>query len=73
VKPINLVTGLIDAIRERNPQLDPAGIEDVVLGVVSPIGDQGSDIARTAAVAAGFPTRPPASSSTGSARAGWRP
>ena len=55
VKPINLVTGLIDAIRERNPQLDPAGIEDVVLGVVSPIGDQGSDIARTAAVAAGLP------------------
>jgi acetyl-CoA C-acetyltransferase len=55
VKPISLVTGLIDAIRERNPQLDPAGIEDVVLGVVSPIGDQGSDIARTAAVAAGLP------------------
>jgi acetyl-CoA C-acetyltransferase len=55
VKPISLVTGLIDAVRERNPALDPVGIEDIVLGVVSPIGDQGSDIARTAAVAAGLP------------------
>jgi acetyl-CoA C-acetyltransferase len=55
VKPISLVTGLIDAVLQRNPQLDPVGIEDIVLGVVSPIGDQGSDIARTAAVAAGLP------------------
>jgi acetyl-CoA C-acetyltransferase len=55
VKPISLVTGLIDEIRQRNPQLDPAGIEDVVLGVVTPVGDQGADIARTAAVAAGLP------------------
>jgi acetyl-CoA C-acetyltransferase len=55
VKPISLVIGLIDAVRQRNPQLDPSGIEDIVLGVVSPIGDQGSDIARTAAVAAGLP------------------
>jgi acetyl-CoA C-acetyltransferase len=55
VKPISLVTGLIDEIRNRNPSLDPAGIEDIVLGVVSPIGEQGSDIARTAAFAAGLP------------------
>ncbi|GAA2092908.1 acetyl-CoA C-acetyltransferase [Streptomyces albiaxialis] len=54
-KPIDLVTGLIHALRERNPGLDPAMIDDIVLGVVSPIGDQGSDIARVAAIAAGLP------------------
>ncbi|GAA1071679.1 acetyl-CoA C-acetyltransferase [Pseudonocardia alni] len=55
VKPISLVTGLIDAIRERNPQLDTNTIDDLVLGVVSPVGDQGGDIAKTAAIAAGLP------------------
>src|SRR5438132_7298699 len=55
VKPIDLVTGLIDSVRERNPNLDPARIDDVVLGVVGPVGDQGGDIAKTAAIAAGLP------------------
>ncbi|WP_329379027.1 acetyl-CoA C-acetyltransferase [Streptomyces sp. NBC_01716] len=54
-KPIDLVVGLIHEIRDRFPGLDPAAVDDVVLGVVSPLGDQGSDIARTAAVAAGLP------------------
>jgi acetyl-CoA C-acetyltransferase len=54
-KPIDLVVGLIHALRRRFPGLDPAAIDDIVLGVVSPIGDQGSDIARIAAVAAGLP------------------
>ncbi|MET7401776.1 beta-ketoacyl synthase N-terminal-like domain-containing protein, partial [Dactylosporangium sp. NPDC005572] len=55
VKPVSLVVGLIDELRRRNPGLDPAAIDDVVLGVVSPLGDQGGDIAKTAAVAAGLP------------------
>src|ERR1700710_467902 len=55
VKPITLVVGLIDEIRRRFPELDPATIDDVVLGVVSPLGDQGADIAKTAAIAAGLP------------------
>ena len=55
VKPVSLVIGLIDEIRRRYPELDPATIDDVVLGVVSPIGDQGGDIAKTAAIAAGLP------------------
>ena len=55
VKPISLVVGLIDEIRARNPELDPAVVDDLVLGVVSPIGDQGGDIAKTAAIAAGLP------------------
>ncbi|MEW1988927.1 acetyl-CoA C-acetyltransferase [Brevibacterium casei] len=53
-KPIDLVVGLIDAVRERNPDLDDAKIDDIVLGVVSPVGEQGSDIARTAALVAGL-------------------
>ena len=55
VKPISLVVGLIEEIRRRFPELDPATIDDVVLGVVSPLGDQGADIAKTAAIAAGLP------------------
>ena len=55
VKPLDLVVGLIDELRTRNPDLDENLISDVVLGVVSPVGDQGADIARTAVVAAGMP------------------
>ena len=55
VKPVSLVVGLVDEMRKRNPTLDVDSIDDVVLGVVSPIGDQGGDIARTAAMVAGLP------------------
>ncbi|MFI1971195.1 acetyl-CoA acetyltransferase [Streptomyces cinnamoneus] len=54
-KPVDLVVGLIHELRRRLPDLDPAAVDDIVLGVVSPVGDQGSDIARIAAVAAGLP------------------
>ncbi|MFF1796616.1 acetyl-CoA C-acetyltransferase [Kitasatospora sp. NPDC058263] len=54
-KPIDLVVGLIHELRRRFPELDPAAVDDIVLGVVSPIGDQGSDIARIAAITAGLP------------------
>jgi acetyl-CoA C-acetyltransferase len=39
----------------RNPDFDPNRIDDVVLGCVTPIGDQGADIAKTAAIKAGLP------------------
>src|ERR1700710_715088 len=55
VKPVDLVVGLLDEVRTRNPGLDPGRVDDVVLGVVSPLGDQGGDIAKTAALAAGYP------------------
>jgi acetyl-CoA C-acetyltransferase len=55
VKPISLVVGLIDELRRRHGGLDPAQVDDLVLGVVSPIGEQGGDIAKTAAIAAGLP------------------
>jgi acetyl-CoA C-acetyltransferase len=58
-KPVSLVVGLIDELRKRNPTLDPALVEDVILGVVSPVGEQGADIARTAALVAGFETSGP--------------
>jgi acetyl-CoA C-acetyltransferase len=54
-KPISLVVGLIDELRKRNPTLDLDRVSDLLLGVVTPIGDQGSDIAKTAAIAAGLP------------------
>ena len=54
-KPVDLVTGLVDAVRERNPGLDVERLDDLLLGVVSPVGDQGAVIARTAALVAGLP------------------
>ncbi|CUU61043.1 acetyl-CoA C-acetyltransferase [Parafrankia irregularis] len=55
VKPVSLVVGLIDEIRRRNPNLAVDRLSDIVLGVVSPLGDQGADIARTAGLLAGLP------------------
>jgi acetyl-CoA C-acetyltransferase len=55
VKPLNLVVGLIDEMRRRHPNVDENMISDVILGCVSPVGDQGGDIARTAVIAAGMP------------------
>lgn len=55
IKPVDLVVGLIDEMRARHPGLDPDRIDDLVLGCVTPIGDQGSDIAKTAAIKAGLP------------------
>jgi acetyl-CoA C-acetyltransferase len=54
-KPVDLVVGLIHELLGRNADLDPHRIDDVVLGCVSPIGDQGADIAKTAAIKAGLP------------------
>ena len=55
VKPVSLVVGLVDELRARLPGLDPARIDDVVLGVVSAVGDQGGVVARSVALAAGLP------------------
>lgn len=58
-KPVDLVVPLIDAILERNAGLDASLIDDVVLGVVSPVGEQGGDIARTASLLSGLPESVP--------------
>lgn len=53
VKPITLLTTLLNELESRH-QLDTSKVDDIVLGCVTPIGDQGSDIAKTAAIAAGW-------------------
>ncbi len=53
VAPIKLATTALKAIRDRS-SLDTGLIDDVVLGVVEPFGEQGSDIARIAVLDAGF-------------------
>jgi acetyl-CoA C-acetyltransferase len=55
VKPVDLVVGLMHELLGRYVRLDPNRIDDVVLGCVSPVGDQGADIAKTAAIKAGLP------------------
>ena len=54
-KPVDLVVGLMHEMLVRNERLDPNRVDDVVLGCVSPVGDQGADIAKTAAIKAGLP------------------
>src|SRR6201994_4621302 len=54
-KPVDLVVGLMHEMLGRHNGFDPNRVDDVVLGCVSPIGDQGGDIAKTAAVKAGLP------------------
>ncbi len=49
------MVGLIEELKSRYPGLDPHTIDDIVLGAVSPVGDQGANLAKTAALAAGLP------------------
>lgn len=51
VKPVQLVAGLLNALQVRN-DLDTSQVDDIVLGCVTPVGDQGADIAKTAAMVA---------------------
>src|SRR5947209_3579703 len=53
VPALNLAAQALAAIKERNT-LDPALVDDVVLGCVDPVGEAGGDIARAAAIAAGY-------------------
>ncbi|GGP49744.1 acetyl-CoA acetyltransferase [Saccharothrix coeruleofusca] len=57
VKPITLASGVLAALARRN-DLDTSAVDDVVFGVVTPVGEQGADIARTAVLAAGWDLRP---------------
>jgi len=53
VKPVNLLAGVLRELQRRN-DLDTACVDDVVMGVVSPVGDQGAVIAKVAALKAGW-------------------
>lgn len=54
VKAIDLLVPLFKAVYERNGKFDTALVDDVVLGCVTPIGEQGGDIAKFAPVYAGW-------------------
>jgi acetyl-CoA C-acetyltransferase len=56
VKPIDLLAGVLTQLQQRNG-FDTAAVDDVVMGVVSPIGEQGSVIAKVAALKAGWDWR----------------
>jgi acetyl-CoA C-acetyltransferase len=56
VKPISLLAGVLTALQRRN-DLDTSQVDDVVMGVVSPVGEQGSVIAKVAALRAGWDFR----------------
>ena len=53
VTALNLAAQTLEAIRTRN-NLDPRQVDDVVLGCVDPVGEAGGDIARAAAIVAGY-------------------
>ena len=53
VKPITLLSDLLISLQERN-QFDTAAVDDIVMGCVTAVGDQGAVIAKTAALTAGW-------------------
>jgi len=53
ITPIRLATQMLEAVRDRN-KLDTKLIDDVILGCVAPVGEQGANIARVAALNAGY-------------------
>ena len=54
VKPINLLASLFKALSNRNNNFDTSEVDDVVLGCVTPIGEQGGDIAKFGHAMAGW-------------------
>ena len=53
VQPIQLLTSVLGALKTRN-NLDTSYVDDVIMGCVTPVGEQGADIARTAVLEAGY-------------------
>src|SRR5688500_20123181 len=56
--PVDLAAEMLVALQERN-DLDPAVVDDVVLGCVMQVGEQAANIARNAVLAAGWPDTVP--------------
>ena len=56
--PVDLAAELLNAVRDRN-DLDPAVVDDVVLGCVMQVGEQAANVARNAVLAAGWPDTVP--------------
>ncbi|MCH8862826.1 MAG: acetyl-CoA C-acetyltransferase [Proteobacteria bacterium] len=53
ITPVQLATQVLEAVRDRN-DLDTAEVDDIIFGVVSPVGEQGSCIPRIAAINADY-------------------
>lgn len=53
VTPMRLATTVLESVRDRN-ELDTSLVDDVVLGCVAPVGEQGADIARVAVIQANY-------------------
>ena len=51
----NTMRGLLDRVKEKAPKFDEKEIENVMVGCLSQIGEQGGNIARVAALLAGIP------------------
>ena len=54
ITPVQLASQVLEALRDRNG-IDAAEIEDVAFGCVSPVGEQGAVVTRTAILNAGYP------------------
>ena len=54
ITPVSLATQVLEAVRDRN-EIDAGEIEDVAFGCVSPVGEQGAVVTRTAILNAGYP------------------
>ncbi|NAZ80420.1 acetyl-CoA C-acyltransferase [Kineococcus sp. R8] len=59
VRPDDLAAHVLTTLRERSPDLDPAAVDDVVLGNANGAGEDNRDVARMAALLAGFPVTVP--------------
>jgi len=56
IKPVDLLGGLLNQLQKRH-DFDPAEVDDVVMGCVSPVGEQGSVLPKTALLKAGWDVR----------------
>ena len=61
VRPDDLAAAVLTAIRDRTPDLDPADVEEVILGNANGAGEENRNVARMAALLAGFPVSVPGS------------
>ncbi len=59
VRPDDLAATVLTQLLERNPSLDPAAVDDIILGDANGAGEDNRNVARMAAVLAGFPTSVP--------------
>ncbi len=73
VRPDELAEKVIRALLERTPGLDPAEIEDVILGCAFPEGEQGMNMARMVALRAGLPESVPGETINRFCSSGSRP